>query len=380
MNSQIDKVAIVSSQAFSLVNFRGTLIGELTAAGTRVFALAPDYTNESRELVRELGAEPIDYSLDRTGLNPLRDIVDTLRLSRILHRLSPDVSLGYFIKPVVFGTIAAWLAGVPKRIAMIEGLGYAFMSGEGGGKFGRRMLRSLVENLYRFSLARASRVILLNHDDIHELCAAGVLQRSKAILIPGIGVDLKKFRFAPPVTSPVTFILVGRLLREKGVYDFVEAARIVKAVSRDARFVLVGDTDSNPGSVADDEIKAWREEGVVECTGWASDVRVQLAAASVFVLPSYYREGLPRSTQEAMAMGRAVITTDAPGCRDTVEDGVNGFLIPVRQPAALADAMQRYIADPSLIVSMGAASRRLAEERYDAQVINQQIISAIVMA
>lgn len=379
MKSQIYKIAIISSQAFSLVNFRGALIGDLAAAGIRVFALAPDYTNELREMVRGLGAEPVDYSLDRTGLNPLRDFADTLRLARILHRLRPDVALGYFIKPVVFGTIAAWLAGVPKRVAMIEGLGYAFMSGDAASGFKRRMLRKLVANLYRFSLARASRVILLNHDDIRDLCAAGVLQRSKVILIPGIGVDLQRFRFAPPVISPVTFILVARLLREKGVYDFVEAARMIRAVSRDTRFVLVGDTDSNPGSVDDDEIAAWREEGVVECIGWAADVRVPLAAASVFVLPSY-REGLPRSTQEAMAMGRAVITTDAPGCRDTVENGVNGFLIPVRQPAALAEAMQRYIAAPSLIASMGSESRRLAEERYDVRMINKQMLSALVMA
>lgn len=373
----IDRIAIISSQAFSLVNFRGPLIRELTTQGIGVVALAPDYTPELRSQVQALGAEAVDYSLDRTGTNPIRDAVDTLRLARILRRIRPPVTLSYFAKPVVFGTIAAWLACVPLRIAMIEGLGYAFMRDETARSIAREMLRSIVSGLYRFALGRAARVILLNKDDIRDLCDAGVLKASKAILIPGIGVDLDAFRPAPVVAEPLTFMLVARLLREKGVYDFVEAARTIRSLRPDVRFVLVGGKDANPGSVSDEQLTAWQAEGVVEWTGPVPDVRPYLGSASVFVLPSY-REGVPRSTQEAMAMGRPVITTDAPGCRETVDEGVNGFLVPVRQPAVLAQAMQRFIAEPSLIATMGAASRQLAEERFDVRRINRLMLAALI--
>lgn len=374
----IKRMAIISSQAFSLVNFRGPLIRELTAQGVGVVALAPDYTPELRSQVQALGAEALDYSLDRAGMNPIRDAVDTLRLARILRRIRPQVTLGYFAKPVVFGTIAAWLACVPLRIAMIEGLGYAFMHDETARSMPRRLLRRIVTGLYRFALGKAARVILLNKDDVRDLCDAGVLAASKAILIPGIGVDLDAFRPAPVVAEPLTFMLVARLLREKGVYDFVEAARTVRGLHPNVRFVLVGGKDANPGSVSDEQLTAWQAEGVIEWTGPVPDVRPYLASASVFVLPSYYREGVPRSTQEAMAMGRPVITTDAPGCRETVDEGVNGFLVPVRRPAALAQAMQCFIAEPSLIATMGAASRRLAEERFDVRRINRQMLAALV--
>lgn len=371
-------MAIISSQAFSLVNFRGPLIRELTAQGIGVVALAPDYTPELRSQVQELGAQTLDYSLDRAGTNPVRDVVDMLRLARILRHMRPQVTLGYFAKPVIFGTVAAWLARVPLRIAMIEGLGYAFMHDETAQSIARKSLRRIVTGLYRFALGKAERVILLNQDDIGDLCAAGVLDASKVILVRGIGVDLDAFRPAPAVTEPVTFVLVARLLREKGVYDFVEAARLVRASAPDARFVLVGGKDANPGSVSNEQLAAWQAEGVIHWTGSVPDVRPYLATASVFVLPSYYREGVPRSTQEAMAMGRPVITTDAPGCRETVDEGVNGFLVPVRCPAALAQAMQRFIAQPSLIATMGAASRRMAEERFDVRRLNRQMLAALV--
>ncbi len=370
-------IAIISSQAFSLVNFRGPLIRELAAQGIGIVALAPDYTPDVRSQVQELGAQTLDYSLNRAGTNPMRDVVDMLRLARLLRQIRPQVALGYFAKPVVFGTIAAWLARVPLRIAMIEGLGYAFMRDETAQSIGRKLLRGIASGLYRFALGKAGRVILLNQDDIEDLCAAGVLDASKAILIRGIGVDLDAFSPVPAVTEPVTFVLVARLLREKGVYDFVEAARRIHVSNPDARFVLVGDRDANPGSVSTEQLTAWQSEGVIRWTGSVPDVRPHLAAASVFVLPSYYREGVPRSTQEAMAMGRPVITTDAPGCRETVDEGVNGFLVPPRSPGALVQAMQRFIAQPSLITTMGAASRRMAEERFDVRVLNRQLLAAI---
>lgn len=369
------RFVLISSQAFSLVNFRGALIAHLVAKENEVFAIAPDFDEQTRTAVLALGATPIDCSFNRTGMNPFSDGVSTLKLAFLLRRLKPDATLGYFIKPVIFGTLAAWLAGVPKRVAMIEGLGYVFTSSGEREPLRRRVLRSLVSILYRFALARAHSVIFLNGDDIREFVSAGVVQESKVVSLGGIGVDLDAWAWAAPVTQPVTFLLVARLLREKGIVEYAEAARIIKAHHPDVRFMLLGALDPNPGSLALAEVQAWVAQGLLEWPGHV-DVKPWLAQASVYVLPSY-REGVPRSTQEAMAMGRAVITTNAPGCRETVDDGVNGLLVPVRDVPALVAAMLRFIQNPELIASMGLESRRLAQERFDVVKVNAHLMSIL---
>lgn len=368
-------VAIISSQAFSLVNFRGPMICDLVAAGVTVFALAPDYDDEMRQKITALGAQPVDYSLVRTGMNPFRDGLDALRLAALLRRLHPDVTLGYFIKPVIFGTLAAWLAGVPRRVAMIEGLGYVFTSSGGSEPVCRKLLRNLVSRLYRFALARAHKSIFLNSDDINEFVGAGLVQESKVIKLGGIGVDLAEWPLTKPATQPVTFLLAARLLLEKGIVEYAEAARLVKTGHPEVRFVLLGGLDPNPGGLGQPEVQAWVTEGLLEWPGHVA-VKPWLAQTSVFVLPSY-REGVPRSTQEAMAMGRAVITSNAPGCRETVDEGVNGFLVPVRDVPALANAMLRFVETPALIETMGLESRRLAEDRFDVRKINARLLKIL---
>jgi len=370
------RVCLIGNQAFSLVNFRGPLIADMVAAGHRVIALAPDYDEGTRSAVRALGAEPVDFSLSRTGMNPMRDLLDMLRLAFLLRRLRPDLTLGYGIKPVIYGTIAAWLAGVPMRFSMIEGLGYVFTPPEGREPLKRRVLRGIVENLYRTALGRATRAIFLNKDDVQEFVSRGLVSSDKAFLLGGIGVDLDEWKPAPPVKHPITFLLAARLLREKGIVEYAEAARLVRSRYPDVRFILLGGLDTNPGGLRRDEIEAWVSEGILEWKGHVPDVRPWLAQASVYVLPSY-REGVPRSTQEAMAMARPVITTDAPGCRETVVDGVNGFLVPPRDVGALADAMERFVLEPELIGRMGAASRRIAEERFDVRIINKRMMEAM---
>jgi len=369
------RYTLITSQAFSLSNFRGLLISALVAKGIEVLAIAPDYDESTRASVRAFGAVPIDCSFSRTGVNPIRDGLDTLRLALLLRHLRPDVTLGYFIKPVIFGTLAAWLAGVPRRVAMIEGLGYVFTSSGGREPVRRKLLRSLVSRLYRFALARAHKVIFLNSDDINEFVGAGLVQEPKVIKLGGIGVDLAEWPFMGPVTQPVTFLLAARLLREKGIVEYAEAARLVKARHPEVRFVLLGGLDPNPGGLGQPEVQAWVTEGLLEWPGHVA-VKPWLAQTSVFVLPSY-REGVPRSTQEAMAMGRAVITTNAPGCRETVDEGINGFLVPVRDVPALVNAMLRFVETPALIETMGLESRRLAEDRFDVNKINQRLIEIL---
>jgi glycosyltransferase involved in cell wall biosynthesis len=368
-------IAMIGNQAFSLLNFRGPLIEDLIGRGHKVYALAPEMTADVAQALRLLGAEPIEIKLARTGTSPVADLASLWNLTNTLRRLAPDVALSYAVKPAIYGTLAAWLAGVPSRFAMIEGLGYVFIERQGE-SVAQRALRKIVVELFRFALRRAGRVFFLNPDDIAEFSSRGLVRTEQALNIGGIGVDLEQWRPSVSVVQPVTFLFVGRLLKDKGVLEFVSAARVVKTRYPDVRFLMVGGPDENPESITRSVVEGWVAEGLLEWTGHVP-VEPWIEQSSVFVLPSYYREGVPRSTQEAMAMGRAVITTDSVGCRETVVDGRNGFLVPVRNPQALAEAMLRFIESPELIISMGAESRKLAEERFDVRKVNATIIEAM---
>lgn len=367
--------AIITSNAYSLANFRGPLIQEIISHGWRVFALAPDFDEKTRERMRRIGAEPIDISLERTTMRPLRDLADAVRLMLLLRRLRPQIVLSYFIKPVIYGSLAAWLARTGPRYALVPGMGYVFAAHEGG--FRRRLLQDFVARLYGLAFKTCSRVFFQNSDDVAQFSKAGLLDREKAVLLTGTGVDMARFSPAPPVVAPIRFLLLARLLRAKGIVDFVEAGRILRRRHPDIEIVLAGGFDPNPDGLTPEEVQAWVDEGAVRWLGHIDDVVPAIAMSSVYVLPSYYREGVPRSSQEAMAMARPVVTTDWIGCRETVEDGVNGFLVPVRNPTALAEAMERFVEDPSLIERMGRESRRIAEERFDVRKINARMIGVL---
>lgn len=371
-------IAVISSQAFSLFNFRGRLIADLVASGMRVYALAPDFTADLRQKIGDLGAEPIDFQLTRTGMSPMRDLLDMLALTALLHRLKPDVTLCYFIKPVIYGTLAASMARVPYRVAMIEGLGYVFTASSERLSWSRKLLREAVSFLYRVGLSRAHRVIFLNKDDISEFLTRKLVPLSKITHLDGIGVDLEYWQPDIPATKPITFLLAARLLREKGIVEFAEAAARVKSLHPQSRFILLGALDPNPGSLDVKQVQKWVDQGVIEWPGHVN-LKPWMQQASVYVLPSY-REGLPRSTQEAMAMGRPVITTDVPGCRETVIDGVNGFMVPARDAETLSQAMLKFVGRPELIASMGRQSRAIAEERFDVRKINKKFLDILVPA
>lgn len=373
-------LAVVTNMAFSLRNFRGPLIEELVRRGVRVYAVAPDYTPKSRTELRTLGARPVDCRMERARLNPLQEGLDVIRLSALLRRLAPDAVFAYFMKPVIYGSLAARFVGIQRRFALIAGAGYVFGDsdkGRGVG-LGRRALRLGTEQLCRVALSGVDCLFVQNSADEELFGDRSLGGPTTVIRLPGTGVELDRFQRVSPVTEPVTFLLVARLLVEKGIRQYVAAARRVKGHHPEARFLLVGGADpTNPGSLEEDEVRAWVDEGLLEWPGWVDDVRPWIAQASVFVLPSYYREGVPRSTQEAMAMGRPVITTDAPGCRETVFEGKNGFLVPARDVGALADAMVRFVERPELIPQMGAVSRRLAERKFDVHEVNRTILEAM---
>ena len=366
------RLALIGNQAFSMLNFREPLIRDVIARGHEVFAFAPDFDETHKEALRALGAAPMDHGLQRTGMNPVRDAAGVADLVGKLKSIRPDVALGYSIKPATYGMLAAWLAGVPRRFAMIEGLGHVFIEHP---SLKTRALRAGVSLLYRIALGRTGWIFFLNPDDKADFERLRLVEAKKAEVIGGIGVDLTAWASTPPVTEPMTFLFIGRLLCEKGIVELIEAIRRVKAVRPEVQLVLLGDVDSNPSSLRREEVEAWVTEGLVTWPGHV-EVAQWIASSSVFVLPSY-REGVPRSTQEAMAMARPVITTDVPGCRETVTDGRNGFMVPVRDAAALAEAMLRFVERPDLVAPMGAESRRMAEERFDVTKVNARLIEAM---
>jgi len=370
------KVAIISNDAFGLLNFRGPLLMELRRLGHDVIAFAPDIDASTHAALDAMGVTSVEYNLSRAGTNAIRDFATIIQLRYLLKKHCPDISLACFIKPVIYGTIAAWLAGVPRRYAMIEGLGFAFINSPNS-SWKNVAVRSVVSSLLRISLKKANRTVVLNIDDRNELINRNLVAPENCAILGGIGVDLDEWRYSPPPTQPVTFILVARLLWDKGIGEYARAAAILRKTHPQAKFLLLGGLDQNPAAVPREAVESWVSENVLDAWPGHVSVRPWLEQSSVFVMPSFYREGVPRSTQEAMALGRPVITTNNPGCRDTVVNGVNGFLVPPRDPVALADAMRHFIDRPQDIVAMGHESRRLAEERFDVKTQNGKLLALI---
>ncbi|HSW11361.1 MAG TPA: glycosyltransferase family 4 protein [Solimonas sp.] len=369
-------VAVIGNSAASLRNFRIPLIREILSRGHRVTVLAPDLSAEEARLFREVGADGAAYSLSPAGLNPLRDLRDTVRLAAQLRSLGAEIVLSYTPKCNIFGSLAAFLAGTERRYALVAGLGYMF-GDSAASRLKYRLTKPLVKLLYRLALRRCDRVFFQNPDDLDELVNAGVVERRRCERVYGSGVDLDEFPVVPQAAAPLSFVMVARLLREKGVLDFVAAARTVKQRHPAARFILVGGPADNPDSISSADAQQWHAEGLIEWAGEVRDVRPYLRQAAVFVLPSYYREGTPRSTLEAMACGRAVITTRSPGCKETVIDGRTGYLVPPRDPQALAAAMLRFLDEPSLVETMGRESRALCEALYDVRSVNRQMLESM---
>lgn len=364
------KVVVVASLAFSLTNFRGRLLRAMVDAGHQVIACAPDRDAKVEAALAEMGVAFRHMPMKRTGLNPLVDLLTLGWLVRLFATERPSIVLAYTQKPIVYSGIAARLVGRVRFFPMVTGLGHAFAEG------GSRVLRVIVSTLYRLALARAEAVFVYNEADAADLDPRG--RRSlPLVMVPGSGVDLARFSHEPVPIDPPTFLMIARLLRSKGLFEFVEAARLVRQSRPDARFEILGPLDPNPAGIGPDELAAWQREGVVSYLGETREVRPFLAGASVFVLPTWYREGLPRTILEAMATGRAVITTDMPGCRDAVTQGVTGLLVPPRDAAALADAMLAMIEVPGTVVEMGRNARHAAEERFTVERINAILLGTM---
>jgi glycosyltransferase involved in cell wall biosynthesis len=353
----------VGADAKYMLDFRGAVLSQLQERGYRVVVFATALGDFDPAAFGQRGIEFVPWRVAKAGLNPFADIGSALALWGVLRRFRPQIVFAHTIKPVIYAMTMSWLAGVRRRVAMIPGLGYAFTEAARGLK--RRVVGAAARVGYRLSLSIAHLVIFQNDDDCADLRRVGALSaRTPTAVVNGSGVDMTRFVPAALPKGPTTFLFVARLLRDKGVHEFVEAARIVKAAAPQTRFVLVGAADTNPTAVASDVLKAWEAEGVVEIRGHVADPRAAYAECHVFVLPSY-REGTPRTNLEAMATARAIITTDVPGCRATVIEGLNGLLTPPRDARALADAMLRLAKDPDRVRKMGEASLRICAEKFE---------------
>lgn len=373
------KIVLIGTVASSFYGFRSDLIRALLKKGHQVYAFTSEYTAEDLKKIEKLGAVPVTYILNRGGLNPLADIISTYNLSKKIKEVNPDIVFSYFSKPVIFGTLAAKLAKVPCVIGMLEGLGYTFTEQPEGLSRKTQLIKKIQVFLYKIALPRLDQLIFLNPDDPKDLLQRNAIKVKKVEVLGGIGLNLKEYPFQAldNIHSPVKFLFIGRLLKEKGIHEFVQAAELVKKIYTDVQFTVLGAIDHhNLGALKQTELDALIESKIIYYPGYVNNVKDWIADSHVFVLPSY-REGVPRSTQEAMAIGRAVISTDVPGCRETVEHGVNGFLVPKWNSEALAEKMIYFIEHPEQIEKMGYESYKIAQDKFDAEKVNQRLLNIL---
>ena len=374
------KILILGNQARSTSNFWTVLMRRMRAAGHEVLCAVPAGDDAAEAAIRAIGEEDpafrkgpavrlCHYPLDRKGLNPLRDMATMHALYRLFKQEKPDLLFASTIKPVIYGCMAARLARVPHIYATITGLGYAFEADS----FFKKCVNRLSIGLYHCALAGAEGVFFQNRDDAELFRKVGILRRSARVLMArGTGVDIRRFAEAPlpplpaegcaPEEREIIFLLVGRLLEAKGLPEYAAAAKELKTQYPAARFQLLGPPEQGLGSVDLAQVRRWQDEGSIEYLGETRDVRPYVEACHALVLPSW-REGTPTSIMEGMSMGRAAVVTDVPGCREVVEDGVNGCICAAHDPRALAAAMRRLLDEPGLLVRMGAAGRDLPRIR-----------------
>jgi len=373
------KIVIIGTIASSFYSFRADLIRAMREKQYTVYAFTSEYSDADLKKIESLGAIPVTYELNRGGLNPLADIVATYKLAKKIREIKPDLVFSYFSKPVIFGTIAAKLAKVPRIVGMLEGLGYTFTQQPEGLSKKTELIKKIQVLLYKFALPQLDKLIFLNPDDPLDLLDQHAINVKKVEVLGGIGLNLKDYPYqpVPNIQQPINFLFIGRLLKEKGIHDFLAAVKIVKEKYPETQFTVLGAIDPhNLGALTQSELDELISSNIIDYPGHVDNVKDWIAKSHVFVLPSY-REGVPRSTQEAMAIGRAVVTTDVPGCRETVEHGVNGFIVAKWNPEALAEKMIYFIEQPEQIEKMGIESYKIAQEKFDADKVNQRLLNIL---
>lgn len=362
------KFILISPKNRSAYNFRGDLIKDIQAQGYDVVVTGPN--KDGVDKIEALGAKFVEVPVNKNGINPFADIAYCLKLRKIFKREKVDAIMGYTIKPVIYGSLAGWLAGVKNRSAMITGAGYLFASKT----LKARIIKRISFVLYKVGLGAAHNVIFQNIDDLNEFVDNNLVKKEKCYVVNGSGVNMEKYKPSPYPEIP-SFFFLGRLVNAKGGLDFVKAAKIVKNKYPNARFMVLGKLEKNlPDAISEEDFMPYVNDGTVELFPETDNVSQYYAKTSVFVLPTAYREGTPRVILEALASARAIITTNTPGCKETVSDGVNGFFVPIHAPKALAEKIIYFIENPSEIERMGRASLDLCKCKYEISIINNAMM------
>jgi glycosyltransferase involved in cell wall biosynthesis len=371
MKSRNKEFILLSSYPQSIVSFRGDLIIALQKYGITVHVVSPIASKNSsiyKELTR-MGVVVHQISLNRKGVNPLLDLVYFLRLVALFVSVKPKYVMGYTVKPVIYGSMAAIVCRTPYNFSLITGLGASFVKRVGGV---RAIIQRILEYLYRISLSGSNAIFFQNIDDYELFLKNGIIKSlHKSVIVNGSGVNLDYY-YKYPVPDKISFLLISRLIDEKGVLEFASAAQRIRSIYPDIEFVLAGWHDDS--SISKTKIESWVKDERLIFLGKLEDVRSVIKKCSVFVLPSSYREGVPRIILEAMSMGRAIITTDTPGCRETVIDGKTGYLIRPKSTDELVLAMLKFVKSKDLISKMGENSRRLAEDKFDVHKVNATML------
>ncbi|ELA7570038.1 glycosyltransferase family 4 protein [Vibrio alginolyticus] len=362
-----NNVIILGALPSSIYNFRGELVKSLSVENN-VVAMASRANDDEISNILKLGCEYLEYPVFRNGINPLKDIITLLNLTILIRKIPCDKVLAYTIKPIIWGGLASRLARVPSFYAMITGLGYAFQKGG----VAKNLLNVLVKFLYRSALKKSKGVIFQNRDNMQVFIDEGIVPKEKCFLVNGSGVDLSHYSLSPLPSTP-HFLLIARLLGDKGIREYAQAAKLVKQKYPEAVFELVGPEDPSPDGIKLDEVHQWTESGVIKYSGATTDVRPFIENCAIYVLPSYH-EGMPRTVLEAMAMGRPILTTDVPGCRETVIDGENGWLVEKANAEQLAEKMIWFIENQDKWQEMGKSSHDMAYEKFDVHKVNAEIL------
>ncbi len=369
MKSERYKLIVIGVLPISLINFRGNLISDIVKKQHIVTGMADSADVKVVQNLQENGVNLSTYSVQRSSINPFLDLQTWKSLRRTFKEIQPDVVLAYTIKPVIWGGLASRVLPNTRFYALITGLGFALQ----GKTLKRKLLGKLVTLLYRTALKRAKCVIFQNPDNLKDFIQRGIVPSEKCALVNGSGVDISHYASTSLPQKPITFLTIGRLLGEKGFREYAQAAQIVKARYPKAIFQLLGPEDPSPDGISLNEVKNWHNQGWIEYLGSTDDVRPYLQGCHIYVLPSYH-EGMPRTVLEAMSTGRPILTTDVPGCRETVIPGENGYLVPKANAQALAERMVWFIENRNQWERMGKRSRELAEEKYDVHKVNAQLM------
>lgn len=366
------KILVISPKNKTVFNFRGDLIKEFIKCGYNVVVTGPnrDYIDD----IYALGASFIEVPFVKDNIGIKGDIDYCNKLVKVIKEEKPDKVFAYTIKPVIYGSIAAGKAGVKDIYPMITGLGRVY--GTTGLK--SNILRLITGILYKYALRYAKKVIFQNYDDMNLFIEKKYLPKNKCEKVDGSGVNMNRFSFTELLDSKL-FIMISRIIREKGVFEFCKAAEIVKKKYPDSRFILLGGYDNSIGAVKPEEIEPYIKGGTIEVPGEVKDVAPILKEAYAFVLPTYYREGIPRTILEAMACGKPVITTDWVGTREAVDDGINGFLVSIKDYKFLAKKMLYMIEHYDKTKAMGYNSYKICREKFDVNIINKKMIEIMGM-